>query len=101
MVFIIVFRPGPVASPGFKFWLGWPGQFFFFFKSKRYRFSKKKLTDCNRVLPGQPAGSTGSQRVFPYPIFSSTRPGSSPCQAGFQNYDFHAAFIFLLLIKNF
>jgi hypothetical protein len=33
------------------------------------------------VLLGQPAGSSGSRRVFPSPIFSSTRPGFSPGSA--------------------
>jgi hypothetical protein len=27
----------------------------------------------DRVLPGQPVGSAGSHRVFPLPVFSSTR----------------------------
>ena len=43
---------------------------------------KKWSTGCNlvfdRVLPGQPTGSTGSHRVMTFLIFSSTRPGSSP-----------------------
>ena len=47
-----------------------------FKKLKRYHFSKKKKnsTGCNRVLPGQPAGS---HRVMNFPIFSSTWPNSS------------------------
>ena len=58
---------------------------------------KQKSTGCNRVfdrvLPGQPARSAGSHWVMTFPIFSSTRSGSSPGsrvdtsgRAGFQNY---------------
>jgi len=58
------------------------GSIFFLKKSKRRRFSKKKKV--NRLqpsfLPGL-AGSIGSRQIFPYPIFSSTRPGSSPGSA--------------------
>jgi hypothetical protein len=46
IVLTIVFRPGPVAGPGSGFW---PGHqivrvnFFILKKSKRRRFSKKKI----------------------------------------------------------
>ena len=77
----IVFRPGPVQGSGSGFWLGLPGQIFFL-KNNVVLVKKQKSTGCNqvfdRVLPGQPVGSAGSHRVFPSPIFSSTRPGSSP-----------------------
>ena len=67
----IVFRLGPVQDPGFDR----VARVNFFFKSKRCRFSKKKKsTGCNRVF-GQVAGL---HRVFPSPVFSSTRPDSSP-----------------------
>jgi len=36
----------------------------------------------DRVLPGQPGHPAGSLRVFPSPVFSSTRPGSSLGVAG-------------------
>jgi hypothetical protein len=80
----IVFRPGLMAGPvqgsGFD-----RVKFFFFKKSKRCRFSKKKNKNqrvATEFLTGSchvnwVAGSTGSHRVFSYPIFSSTRPGSS------------------------
>jgi len=96
VVISIVFRP----SPGPEFW---PGHRvirvnFFKKKSKWRRFSKKqkkpKSTDRNWVFD-RVAGSAGSHQVVPSPIFSSTRPGSSPrsaesrvdlpSQAGFQN----------------
>jgi len=72
-------RPGP--RPGSP---GRPGQFFFF-KSKRCRFSKKikqKSTGRNRVFDwvNWVVGST--HRVFPSPIFSSTQPDSSPRRSG-------------------
>jgi len=76
----------------------------FVFKSKWYHFSKKKIkkakvnwfsTRSCRV--SRVTGSTGSHRVFSSPIFSSTRPGSSPKSARsqvnpmdrteFQNYN--------------
>jgi hypothetical protein len=92
-LFFIVLRPclvaGPVQGPGSRFWLGHqvltgsPGQFFFF-KSKRRRFSKKKKTKVNRFATGSWPGLARSHRVFPSPIFSSTRPGSSPGLAGSQ-----------------
>jgi len=88
-LFFIVLRPclvaGPVQGPGSRFWLGHqvltgsPGQFFFF-KSKRRRFSKKKKQKSTGLQPGL----ARSHRVFPSPIFSSTRPGSSPGSAGSQ-----------------
>jgi hypothetical protein len=87
---IIVFRPGLVQGPGSGFWSGHRiARVNFFFKSKRRYFSKK--TKVNELQPGfwpDLAGSSGqpagSHRVFPFPIFSSSRPGSSPgstCQA--------------------
>jgi len=54
-----------------------PGQFFL--KSKRRRFSKKKIKSQRvaiRFLTGLPGQPVGSHRVF-YFIFFSTRPGSS------------------------
>jgi hypothetical protein len=85
----IVFRPGlmagPVQSSGFDQVTGLAGSNFFLKKSKRCRFSKKKNKNqrvATEFLTGSchvnwVAGSTGSHRVFSYPIFSSTRPGSS------------------------
>jgi hypothetical protein len=54
---------------------------FFIKKSKRSRFSKKKKkqksTSCNWVFDWV----AGSHQVFSSPVFSSTRPGSSPKSA--------------------
>ena len=64
---------------------------FFFFKSKRCRFSKKKKKSTG-LQPGLARSTRRISRVFPYPVFSSTRPSSSPestRRAGFQNYGFN------------
>ena len=76
IILSIVFWP----SLNSKFWSGhWvltrSSRSIFFKKSKRHRFSKKKIqksTGCNRVF----------NRVFPPLVFSSTRPGSNPGSAG-------------------
>jgi hypothetical protein len=96
-----VLRPGPVQGSGSGFWPGlrvWPGRPGQFFKKKNQNdvvLVKKNKSQrvCHRVL----TGSAGSHRVFPSPVFSSTRPGSSPGSAGsrvdppgrarFQNYE--------------
>jgi hypothetical protein len=75
------------GSPGFGRVTGSAGSIFFLKKLKRRRFSKKTKKNksqwvCNRVL----AGSYRVSRVTPgfsFPVFSSTRPGSSPGSAGF------------------
>jgi len=97
----IDFKPGPVQDSGFRFWPGQSGQSLFKKNSKRRCFNKKK-TKINELQPsfagspGQTTGSAESHRVITFPIFSSTRPGSSPGPAGsridppgrtgFQNY---------------
>ena len=78
------FQTRPGSRSRFRILIGspdCPSQFFF--KSKRRYFSKK--TKVNELQPGfwpDLAGSSGqpagSHRVFPFPIFSSSRPGSSP-----------------------
>jgi hypothetical protein len=105
-----VFKSDPLQSPGSGFWPGRSGQSLFKKNSKRRRFSKKK-TKINELQPsfwsgfagspgssGQPAESAVSHRVMAYPIFSLTRPGSSPGSVGsridlpgrarFQNYGY-------------
>ena len=96
-------RPGGRSGPraGFRVLTrssGRPGQFFFnqndviLVKKKSQRVATRFLTRSCRVT-----GSTCRiNRVFSFPIFSSTRPGSSlgsawfridpPGRAGFQNY---------------
>ena len=111
---VIVLRLGPVAgpvqSPGSGFW---PGQFFFFKNQNDAVLVKQKTKKnksqrvCNRVLLGQPAGSVRSHRVFSSPVFSSTRPDSSPGswvdlsgRAGFQKYDDSGCFLKYFLLGN-
>ena len=95
MVTIIVLRPSPVQGPSSVFWLdhrvGRASSFFFKSKQRRFSNNKKKTKKnqrvCNRILPGQPAGS---YRVFSSPFFlqpglvpASGWPGSgSTCRAG-------------------
>ena len=87
----------------FGFWvltrlLDRSSQIFFFLNQNDFVLVKKKKSTCcnqvfNWVLPGRVAES---HRVFPFPIFSSTWPGSGPGSArswvnqagrvGFQNY---------------
>jgi hypothetical protein len=96
-ILVIVFKPDPVQGSGSGFW---PGHRitrvnrYFKTKSKRRRFSKKKR---NQRVATEFCRVAGSHRVMTFPIFSSTRPGSSPGsggswidlpnRAGFQNYD--------------
>jgi hypothetical protein len=54
-------------------------------KKKKQKSTRRVNRVTDRVLPGQPVESIGSHRVMAYAIFSSTRPGSSPGSAGFQN----------------
>jgi len=71
----IVFRSRPVQGPGFGFWSSHRVGRVNFFKSKQRRFSKK--TKVNGLQSGFWSSLPGSHRVFSYPIFSSTRSGSS------------------------
>jgi hypothetical protein len=100
-----------VRVPGSKFWPGHrvlvESVLVFLNQNDVILVKKKKKNKsqqvCNRVLTGscwvnRVARSAGSHRVFPSPVFSSTRPGSSlgsagsrvgpPGRAGFQNYAF-------------
>jgi len=69
----IVFSPAswPARSktrvPGFDRVIRLVGSIFFYINQNDVVLVKKKLMGCNRVF----------DRVFSYPIFSSTRPGSS------------------------
>jgi len=80
-------RPGP--RPGFRVLAGSPGltgSILFKKNQNDVVLVKKNKSQrvCHRVLtgsPGRPAGSAGSHRVFPSPVFSSTRPVSGPRSA--------------------
>jgi hypothetical protein len=77
------FQTRPGSRSKFRILIGSPGcPSQLFFKSKRRCFSKKNKSQrvAIRFLTGscQVTGSTGSHRVFSFPIFSSTRPGFSP-----------------------
>jgi hypothetical protein len=54
----IIFRLGPVQDSGFRFWPGHPDQFFFK-KSKRRCFTRKKI---NELQPSFWSGLAGSTR---------------------------------------
>ena len=89
VLYSIVLRPGPMAGPvrgpGFGFWrdhrVGRVNSLFLKKNQNDVILVKKENKSqqvCNRV-----------SRVFPSPVFSSTRPGSSPRstrRAEFQNY---------------
>jgi CubicO group peptidase (beta-lactamase class C family) len=82
MVFIIVFRPGPVASPGFKFWLGWSGQFFFFLNQNDIVLVKKSQQIATGSCRVNPPGQLGHNGFFltlfflqPDPVPALVRPG--------------------------
>jgi len=63
-----------------EFWSGYQViRINFFFKSKRHRFSKKKV---NGLQPGFRPDLAGSHWVFSSLVFSSTRPGFSSGSAG-------------------
>jgi len=111
LIIVIVFKPGlmagPVQGPGSGFWPGYQVarvNSFFLKKSKWCHFSKK--TNVNKLqsgfwpsLIGSTRQTTGSHRVFPFFIFSSTRSGFSsesvgsqvdpPGWAEFQNYNYN------------
>ena len=84
----IVFRPARWAAwfnvriPSFDRVTGSSGSIFFL-KSKRRCFSKKKKNQrvATKFLTGS-CRVNRAHRVFSSPIFSSTRPGSSPGSAG-------------------
>ena len=84
----IVFKPGPVqgsgsGSPGFER-VARVNPYFIKKNQNDVILVKKKV---NELQPGFLPGFAGSHQVMTFPIFSSTRPGSSPgSQAGFQNY---------------
>jgi hypothetical protein len=85
-VYSIVFRPGPVEGSGFD---RVARVNFFFLKSKRRCFSKKKQkpTGCNQifdqVLPGHTGFFLPLFFLQPGPILASDRPGPGlTCQAG-------------------
>jgi hypothetical protein len=95
---VIVLRPGPVADPvqdptGFDRVTGSAGLVLFLKKLKRRHFSKKKKTKVNGFATGLPGQPAGSHRVFSSPVFSSTRPGSSPGSGRFQNYKYGTSFL--------
>jgi len=108
-------RPGgwPGSRPGFRVLIGSPGrsgQFFFLNQNDVVLVKQKKNKSqrvCNRILPGQAAGSVRSHRVFSSPVFSSTRPGFSLGSwvdpsglAEFQNYDDSDCFLKYILLEN-
>jgi len=85
-VYSIVFRPGPVQGSGFD---RVALVNFFFLKSKRRCFSKKKQkpTGCNQVFDQVLSGHTGFFLLLfflqPGPILAPDRPGPGlTCRAG-------------------
>jgi hypothetical protein len=96
IVLTIVFRPGPVAGPGSRFWPGYRiirVNFFILKKSKRCRFSKKKSTGYNRVFDRV----ARSHQVFPSSVFSLTWPDSSP-GLGFKTMVLTMRYIYIYIL---
>jgi hypothetical protein len=83
----IVLRPARSKAqvPGFD-------RVSFFFKNQNDVVLVKKIIKSTGLQPGLARSTRRISRVFPYPVFSSTRPSSSPestRRAGFQNYGFN------------
>jgi len=86
LLYIIVFRPGPVQGPCSGFWPGhWVARVNCFFSNQNDVVLVKK-TKGNGLQsgfwPGQPARSTGSHLVFSFSIFSSPGPVLAPGRPG-------------------
>ena len=78
------FQTRPGSRPKSRVLTGSPDQFFFLNQNNVVLVKNKNKNQ--QVATGF---LTGSRRIFPSPIFSSTRPGSSPestRRAEFQNY---------------
>ena len=82
LLYIIVFRPGPVQGPCSGFWPGhWVARVNYFFSNQNDVVlvkKKQKATGCNRVFDRVNRVTPG----FSFSHFFFTWPGSSPGSAG-------------------